>query len=82
MRAVGCFENYDALVSEQREREALLFDPHAISVCAGCGVTRLGCRLQKDRYAGRVLVRFFGQVFHSADTGNVLVDTVYKQKYI
>jgi hypothetical protein len=27
-------------------------------------------------------VRFFGQVFHSADTGNVLVDTVYKQKYI
>jgi len=41
--AVGCFENYGVLVSEQNTLEALPFDLHAIDICAGCGIARLGC---------------------------------------
>ena len=53
---VGCFENYGVLVTELLTREELLFDPNAVGICAGYGITRLGGWFQKDRYAGRGLV--------------------------
>ena len=40
-----------------------------------------GAKWLKRAAVDSARARFFGQVFHSADTGNVLVDTVYKQNY-